>query len=82
MTQFLSLQVDYDQVQDECEYYRHKNSELEHNLEAEKKMKLEAEEQKQVKWIIKNVNYCFLNEDSLYVLVIYLPVFKISNLSF
>uniref|UniRef100_A0A7M5WTB1 Kinesin motor domain-containing protein n=1 Tax=Clytia hemisphaerica TaxID=252671 RepID=A0A7M5WTB1_9CNID len=43
-----NLQVDYDQVQDECEYYRHKNSELEHNLEAEKKMKLEAEEQKQI----------------------------------
>jgi len=40
--------VDYEQRQEECEYYRHKTSELEEQLDQQTKLKQEAEEQKQV----------------------------------
>ena len=40
--------MDHEQCQDECEYYRHKTTELEQNLEQEKKLRQETDAQKQV----------------------------------
>ena len=44
----LFIQVDFEQQQEECEYYRHKKTELEEQLQKQTKLKEEAEEQKQV----------------------------------
>lgn len=41
-------QVDYEQCKEECEYFRHKTSELEHLLNDERKLKQEAEQKSQV----------------------------------
>ena len=40
--------MDFEQQEEECEYFRHKTTELEEQLQKQTKLKEEAEEQKQV----------------------------------